>query len=50
MGLVYYLLFLAAVLTVTLAEESDVLELDGDTFDDAVADKEIILVEFYAPW
>ena len=32
------------------AEESDVLELDADTFQDRIADKDIVLVEFYAPW
>ena len=32
------------------AEESDVLELDSDSFSDGIEDKEIILVEFYAPW
>lgn len=30
--------------------ESDVMELDSDSFSDGVAGKDIILVEFYAPW
>lgn len=33
----------------TLAEDSDVIELDAANFDDGV-NKEMILVEFYAPW
>jgi len=44
------LLLLVAVLAFALAEESDVLELDAKTFDDGIEDKDIILVEFYAPW
>ena len=31
------------------AEDSDVIELDASNFDEGV-DREIILVEFYAPW
>jgi len=42
------LLFLVAV-SVT-ADSSDVLELDADNFDSSMADKPIVLVEFYAPW
>ena len=46
------LLFLCLVLLsrVAWAEDSDVIELDEDTFDDGIADLDIILVEFYAPW
>ena len=29
---------------------SDVLELNPDTFDEAIASNELIMVEFYAPW
>ena len=29
---------------------SDVLELSDETFKDGVSGKDIILVEFYAPW
>ena len=31
------------------AEDSDVIELDASNFDEGV-DRELILVEFYAPW
>ena len=37
-------------LSSTRAEESDVIELDEDNFDDGIADLDIVLVEFYAPW
>ena len=30
--------------------DSDVIELDSATFDEGIADLEIVLVEFYAPW
>ena len=33
-----------------LAYASDVLELSDDTFKDGVSGKDIVLVEFYAPW
>lgn len=49
----FRLLVLAVVLitsSTTLAEESDVLELDASNFDDQIADLDIALVEFYAPW
>ena len=34
----------------TAEENSDVLELDKDSFQDGIADRDIVLVEFYAPW
>lgn len=46
-SLVAALLFLSGCV---FAEDSDVIELGGDTFDDGIADLDIILVEFYAPW
>ena len=41
------LLLLAAV---AIAENSDVIELDGDNFEDTIDNMPIVLVEFYAPW
>ena len=32
------------------AQDSDVIELDSANFDDIVADLDVVLVEFYAPW
>ena len=32
------------------AQDGPVIELDAANFDDGVADEEIMLVEFYAPW
>ena len=44
-------LLLALLAVVATAEEnSDVLEFDSDSFQGGIADKDIILVEFYAPW
>ena len=43
-------LLLALLAVVATAEGSDVLEFDADSFQSGVADKDIILVEFYAPW
>ena len=45
------LVFIAIVFlsAFVVAEDSDVIELDASTFDEGV-DREIILVEFYAPW
>lgn len=43
------ILFLLAALVVA-EEDSDVVELDTDTFDDRIAGEPIMLVEFYAPW
>lgn len=34
----------------TSAEGSDVIELDGESFDEGIADLDMVLVEFYAPW
>ena len=31
-------------------EESDVMELDKENFYARIADLDIVLVEFYAPW
>lgn len=45
----WLLLALLAVVA-TADENSDVLEFDSDSFQDGIADKDIILVEFYAPW
>ncbi len=42
------ILLLAAV--VVAEDGSDVLDLGTDNFMEETADKEIILVEFYAPW
>ena len=42
--------YLLAALVVVAAEDSDVLELDDDSFDDGVANEPTMLVEFYAPW
>ncbi len=35
---------------VVLASASDVLEFNDDNFNDKVAENDIVLVEFYAPW
>lgn len=43
-------LSLLLALCVALVTASDVLELDANSFESGVADKDIILVEFYAPW
>ena len=43
------ILFLFAALVVA-EEDSDVVELDADNFDDRIAGEPIMLVEFYAPW
>lgn len=45
----WLLLALLAVVA-TADENSDVLEFDSDSFQDGIADKDIVLVEFYAPW
>lgn len=37
-------------LCVALVAASDVIELGVDSFASGIADKDIILVEFYAPW
>ena len=41
---------MAVLAVVVMAEDSDVLDLDSESFQDAIADKDIMLVEFYAPW
>lgn len=41
--------FLFAAVVLAQGDDSDVLELDADTFDDAIG-VPIMLVEFYAPW
>ena len=41
--------FLLAAVVLAQGDDSDVLELDADTFDDAIG-VPIMLVEFYAPW
>lgn len=46
----WWLLAVLAFLSGTRAEDSDVIELGEDTFDDGIADLDIVLVEFYAPW
>ena len=33
-----------------LAQGSDVLEFNDDNFENSVAEHEMILVEFFAPW
>ena len=45
----WLLLALLAVSSVT-AEDSDVIDLDSESFSDGIANKDIMLVEFYAPW
>lgn len=44
------LLSLLLALCVALVTASDVLELDANSFESGIANKDIILVEFYAPW
>ena len=44
------LLSLLLALCVALVAASDVLELGANSFESGIADKDIILVEFYAPW
>lgn len=42
---------LVALLIVGIgAEDSDVIELEESSFDEGIAELDIILVEFYAPW
>ena len=44
------LVLLLAVADKARAQDSDVIELDSANFDDEIADRDIVLVEFYAPW
>ena len=41
---------LLAIVAGTIADNSDVIELNADNFKDRIADESIILVEFFAPW
>ena len=41
---------LLLVATAVADDASDVIELDADSFDEGIADEDMILVEFYAPW
>ena len=45
-------MLLAAVMALGWAfvDASDVIDLDASSFDSGIADKDIMLVEFYAPW
>lgn len=43
-------LLLALCAALAAAENSDVVELDADNFHSGIDDKDLILVEFYAPW
>lgn len=43
-------LLLALCAALAAAENSDVIELDADNFHSSIDDKDLILVEFYAPW
>ena len=45
-----WLLLVLVAAVVAAEEDSDVLELGSESFQDGIADKDIILVEFYAPW
>ena len=42
--------FICLALVFGIAVASDVIELGDDTFKAGVADQEIALVEFFAPW
>ena len=42
--------FIALALLFSLAVASDVIELDDSNFKSGVADLDIALVEFFAPW
>lgn len=43
-------LLLTLCTALAAAEKSDVIELDADNFHSSIDDKDLILVEFYAPW
>lgn len=43
-------LLVALLIAGISAQESDVIDLDETNFQDSIADMDIILVEFYAPW
>jgi protein disulfide-isomerase A1 len=43
-------LFLAAATSVFAADDSDVIDLTASNFESIVNPKDLILVEFFAPW
>lgn len=42
--------FLAISFLLGVAVASDVIDLDKDNFESGLAGKELVLVEFFAPW
>lgn len=47
---VFFLVAVVFATVVNAADDSDVLVLTVDSFDDAIKNNEFVLVEFYAPW
>lgn len=47
---VWWSLVVLLITSSARAEDSDVIELDEANFDDGIADLDIVLIEFYAPW
>jgi hypothetical protein len=43
------LLFLFAAIAIA-QDDSDVLELNSESFEDGIFNQPLVLVEFYAPW